>query len=82
MAQQGLQLKRKIILLLLRALARSSRSTFFENVDLKLALEQVADDGIAAKAHGFVFESKNLASGVYLIDYNLDILENKYGRYN
>ena len=82
MAQQGLQLKRTIILFLLRALARASHARFFERVDLKAAFEQVSEDGIVVNAHGFVFDSGDFVSGVYLVDYNIDILENRYGRYN
>ena len=75
-------MKRKIILFLLRALARASRTRFFESVDLKTAFEQVSEDGIVVNGHGFVFDSGDFVSGVYLVDYNVDIMENKYGRYN
>jgi hypothetical protein len=51
-------------------------------VNLARSFDQLEEEGLAIKGHGFIFRNEEAVSGVYLVDYTNDIMENKYGRYN
>jgi hypothetical protein len=75
-------MKRSILLFLFRRLASSFGAEFHSNVSLARSFEQLEEEGLTIKGHGFIFPNHDAVSGIYLVDYTNDIMENKYGRYN
>lgn len=75
-------MRRSIILFLMRRLASAYRLRFYDSVNLTRAFDDVAQEGIVVRGTGFVFDTETGVSGLYLVDYKNDIMENRYGRYN
>jgi len=69
-------------MLLLRALSWTSRFDFYGPIDVASSFDDIRKEGLSVRGYGFIFKSKNNVSGLYLVDYMPQILENKYGRYN
>lgn len=75
-------MRKTIIVWILRWVARLSRYSFYDSVNLTRAFDDVAASGVVVEGSGFVFDSGGRVMGLYVVEYKSDIMENRYGRYN
>ena len=75
-------MKKAIILFLLRVFAKTDRTPFYDSVNLTRSFADLEQEGVLVYGAGAVFENGDTVSGIYVVDYVPEILENKYGRYN
>ena len=72
----------KIIALALKLIARIVGLNFHENFHMTQALSSLYDEGMLARASGFVFEDGETAVGIYVVTYHPNDSDNLGGRWN
>lgn len=71
-----------IIVFFMKLMARALGSRFYENFHMTDTLATLYDEGMLARASGFVFEYENEAIGIYILRYENNIKDNIGGRWN
>ena len=75
-------MRRTLFILLLKLLSWTSRFSFYGPIDMASSFDDIREEGLSVRGYGFIFRSRKSVSGLYLVDYVPEIMENKYGRYN
>jgi len=78
----GVSAMYKVIRYLLRTIARVINVNFHENFHMTEALISLYEDGMMARASGFVFDAGDEILGLYVIRYKSNITDNIGGRWN